>query len=141
MIEVRRDWDLLVEATEQARQYNSIEELKIWYDRPENIQLIEGDNVGIASYQNVGLYCVHWYYQSARGRTAINLGKAMCKMMFTDFGAITLVGIIKKELRHSAWACRQLGFKSLGYLTYEDGDINEMFFATKDEFLKGLDNG
>lgn len=141
MIETRKDWHKLVKATESCRGFTSIEDLATWITMPNNIMFIEGRDVGVASFEYPGLYTVHWYFLDARGREAIDLGKRMCSLLFTEHDAELLRGLIKEELRASRWACRQLGFKSLGKITFADGDVNEMFVATKNEFMKGLNNG
>lgn len=137
MIETRHDWDLLIEATECLRDCVPVSDLEIWFQRPHNIMFIEGNNVGVASFEYDGLYSVHWYYQSARGREAINLGKAMVGELFENHGAKALRAFIKTRLKASRWACRQVGFKSYGLLTFADGDENELFCLTKEEFNKG----
>lgn len=133
MIELRKDRDLLIQATECLRDCCSIPDMDTWLSRPLNVMLIKGDNVGMASYQYDGVYVVHWYFQSARGREAINLGKEMCQALFDECGAKTLIGLIKKHLKASRWACRQLGFKSQGFITYEDGDENEILSMVKEQ--------
>lgn len=141
MIETRKDFDLLVKATECCRDFVSIKVLEEWIKSPFNIMFIEGDNVGVATRDYPGMYTVHWYYNSARGKEAIKLGKAMCVKLFEEHGGQVLRGLIKTRLKASRWACRQLGFKSKGFLTYEDGDENEVLFASKDDFMKGVRHG
>ena len=138
MIETRKDWDLLIEATECNRDFVPIRDLEIWWKLPRNIMFVEGDNVGLATYEYPGMYSVHWYYQSARGRKAITLGKEMCRLLFEEHGAQVLRGLIKDYLKASRWACRQLGFKSHGLVEFPNNDVNELFIATKKEFLEGL---
>lgn len=117
-----------------------LEDLVTWYTTPKNLMLTEGDNVGLATYEYPGLYDVHWYYRSARGRDAINLGKRMVGVLFEHHGAEVLRGLIKVRLKASRWACRQLGFKSQGILTYPDGDVNEIFVMTKADYMEGKGN-
>lgn len=133
MIETRKDRDLLIAATECLREYMPIEHLDLWLSRPDNVMFIEDDNVGVASFQYPGFYIVHWYFQSARGRKAIELGKAMCLLLFEEHGAKVLEGLIKNHLRASAWAARQIGFKSFGCLTFEDGEVNEVLVLMKEQ--------
>ena len=140
MIEVRKDWRLLVKATESVRDICPLEDLATWYTLPKCLMLIDGQDVGLATYDYPGVYTVHWYYQS-RGRDAIELAKKMCALMFTDYGAQALRGIIKHRLKASRWATRQVGFKSTGFVTDAHGEECEVLCATKDEFLKGLTNG
>jgi len=140
MIEVRKDFELLVKATASVRDICSIEDLKTWYELPDCLMLISDEDVGLATYDYPGVYSVHWYYNS-RGRDAIELGKKMCTKLFTDHGAQTLRGIIKKHMKASRWATRQVGFKSQGFVLDKNGEECEVLCATKDEFLKGLKHG
>lgn len=140
MIKVYKDWELLIKATDSVRDICPIKDLEVWFEIPECKMVISGDNVGLATYDYPGVYTVHWYYE-VRGRQAIELAKEMCSVMFTDYGAETLRGIIKKRLKASRWATRQVGFKSIGFTTDAHGEECEVLCATKDNFLKGLNNG
>jgi hypothetical protein len=133
-IETRKDFDLLVKATECCRELMPIEDIQKVLAKDENVMFIHGNDVGLGIYDYPGVYTVHWYYES-RGRQAIDLGKAMTSMLFTEHGAKTLRALIRRELRASRWACRQLGFKSHGYLTFDEDDNNEVLFLTN---LKGI---
>lgn len=97
---------------------------------------ISEKDVGLATFRSPGVYDVHWYYQKARGREAIKLGKAMCGLLFKEHGAQILRGFVKKHLKASRWACRQVGFKSMGFLTFADGDENEVFYLSKADYEK-----
>lgn len=105
--------------------------------------LVEGKDVGLATYHSNGIYSVHWYYQEARGRQAIDLGKAMIGLLFDKYDAKILRALIRTDLKASRWACRQLGFKSYGVLTFADNEDNEILLMTKDEYtaMKDALNG
>lgn len=137
MIERSFDKDLLWEATEELRYMLPKEKLDDFWSRPHNLMFVEDGNVGLATLEYPGVYSVHWYFK-VRGRDAINLGKRMVANLFENYGAETVRGVISKHLKASRWACRQLGFKSYGFVTYADGEENELFCATKKEFLEGL---
>ncbi len=127
---------LLLEATECHRDLFPEEDFKTWFDMPMNIMLAEGKDVGLATYEGPGIYSVHWYYQDARGRAAIDLGIRMTNLLFEKYGAEILRALIKEDFKASRWACRQLGFKSLGMLTFADGDVNEILCKTKQDYLE-----
>ena len=135
MIEQRKDWDLLVKVTEGLRDSCSLDMLKVFFDDPNSYMFVEDNNVGLAVCDYNGLYTVHWYFEK-RGREAINLAKQMIANLFVNYGAKAVRGLIKEHMKASRWACRQVGLKSLGFITFADGDVNEIFAATKDEFLK-----
>lgn len=133
---------LLLEATECHRDKYPAKDFITWFRLPRSIMLAEGRNVGLATYECPGIYSVHWYYQDARGRDAIILGKKMLGEMFDKYGAEIIRAFIRVDLKASRWACRQLGFKSLGILTFADGEDNELFAITKKEFnMKENKNG
>jgi hypothetical protein len=117
-----------------------VEVLKVWWDDPNHLMLVEDDNVGLATYEYPGVYTLHWYYQSARGRKAIDLGKKMVRYLFEHCGAKTVRGLVRtdrKEMKAANWACRQVGMKAHGKMTFANGIENELFVLTKDEFLEG----
>jgi hypothetical protein len=137
------DQELLIEATECHRDLWPVDNFVQWFEMPNNIMLAEGRDVGLVTYEFPGCYTVHWYYQDARGRDAIDLGKKMVGFVFENYDAKVLRGLIRTDFKASRWACRQVGFKSYGNLTFADGDENELFFITRDEYLnmKEKDNG
>lgn len=135
--EVRRDFDLLKSATEELRYMVPLEILDQWWANPRNLMFVEGENVGLATYEYPGVYTVHWYFK-ARGREAINLAKEMVANLFENYGAESIRGVVRTNLKASRWAARQVGMKSYGIVTYADGEENELFCATKKEFLEGL---
>lgn len=139
MITANKDFDLLVKATESVRHFSPIEDLKTWFETPENIMLTEGDSVGLGTLEYPGLYNVHWFY-SVRGRKALNLGRAMIRFLIEHKDAKAVRGWIRTDLRASIWAARQIGFKSLGVFTDQKGEY-ELFCMTKDEFYKDELNG
>lgn len=133
---IHRSFDLkkLLQIVEPYTDLCPIEDFVTWFSRPKNMLFLDGNNAGIASYQYPGVYMVHWYF-SVRGRQAIDLGKAMIKNLFENYDAETVCALIKTKLKASRWAARQVGFKSQGIVMYPDGDENELFTLTKDEFL------
>lgn len=139
MIEETKDFDAFVKATDQCRELMSLDDIEKILAKPENIMFLCGNDVGLAVYDYSGVYTVHWYYVSARGRKAIELGKAMIGRLFNNHGAQTLRALIRKELKASRWACRQLGFKSFGFLEFPNNDTNEILCLTRQGYydMKG----
>lgn len=131
-----RDFELLKKVTECTRDICPISELEAWFINPKHHMFLAGeDNVGLATYEYPGMYTVHWYY-TVRGREAIELAKRMIANLFENYGAQAVRGLIKDNMKASRWACRQVGLKSQGFMTFEDGDVNELFTATKSDFMK-----
>lgn len=113
------------------------EDFKTWFDMPRNLMFADGENVGLATYEYPGVYSVHWFFK-VRGRKALDLGRDMVKNLFENYGAETVRGFIKKDLKASRWAARQIGLRSRGFITFEDGEVSELFISTKEDFLNNL---
>lgn len=134
-MEERRDFDLLVKATECVRDMSPIADLETWFENPHHVMLCDGDSVGLGTLEYPGLYNIHWFY-TARGRQALNLGRDMIRFLFEHKDAKAVRGWIRTDLKPSLWAARQIGLKSLGVI-----DDHELFFMTKDDFYKDEING
>lgn len=130
------DLDLLLRATDQPTVTSKPEDFKEWFSRPMNMMFADGEDVGIATYQYPGCYIVHWFFKS-RGRKALTLGRAMVKNLFDNYDTEVVIGFIRENLKASRWAARQIGLKSRGLMRFADGEINEVFVTTKEEFLEG----
>lgn len=134
MIKRSFDLDLLLRATNLPEIHSNQEDFRTWFDMPKNLMFTEGENVGLATYEYPGVYTVHWYYK-VRGREAIELGKRMLKNLFDNYGAETVRGVVRTDLKASRWAARQVGYKSVGIFKFPDGSENEIFILTKQELL------
>lgn len=135
MIQRSFDRDLLLKATESVRELCPPKVLDEWWSDPRHMMFVESGNVGLATFEYPGLYNVHWYFKD-RGRKAIDTAKRMIENLFVNYDAKAVRGVIRTDLKASRWACRQVGLKSYGII-----DGNELFHVTKEDFLKGLDNG
>lgn len=139
MIEDRKDFDLLWKVTEPLRYKCSKEILEAFIKEDRNLMFVDGEDVALCTFEYPGFYNVHWFYTS-RGRAAINQGKAMIGHLFDDHGAQAARGMIRVDLKASRWAARQVGMKSYGLMTYPDGEVNELFIMTKQDY-EGNKNG
>lgn len=106
-----------------------------WFSKPENYALIEGDNIAFGEYKSPGVYWVHFCFDAARGREAIQLTKDMFEEFCRACPVKTAIGLIEVNNKKARWLIRQVGFKSLGEVMTENG-MCEMFYSTKD-----LNNG
>lgn len=139
MIEEKRDFDLLVRATEEVRDISSLDDLKVWFADPRHVMLVDGENVGICTYEYPGLYNAHWFMKD-RGRKAIDTGKAMIRYMFEHKDAEVIRGMIGLNYKASRWAVRQVGLRSLGIIPAPHKPFDyELFYTNKKEFLEGND--
>lgn len=102
--------------------------------------LAEGENVGLASFEYPGMYTCHLYFK-AKGREAIKLGRAMLVHLFDNYDVKAVRGLIKVRFKAARWAARQMGWESLGLVSFPNGD-DELFYGTKENFTdKEQDNG
>lgn len=132
MIQRSYDRDKLREATKELRWMNSDEDLEKWWSFPDNIMLVDGDDVGLATYEYPGVYSCHLYFKS-KGRKAIKQGRAMLLHLFDNYEAKAVRGLIKTQFKAARWAARQMGWVSLGVVKFPNGD-DELFYGTKENF-------
>lgn len=104
-----------------------------WFSKPENYAYKEGDNVAFGEYKSPGVYWVHFCFDTAKGREAINLTKRMFKQLSEDTPLKMAIGLIHVDNKKAKWLIRQVGFQSLGLVDTENG-VCEMFYSksTKD---------
>lgn len=140
MIQRSFDLPLLLRATNLPHIHSNQDDFITWFNNPNNLMFVDGENVGLATQEYPGFYTVHWYYQ-VRGRAAIELGKAMLRNLFENYGAETVRGIIRTDLKASRWAARQVGYKSVGIFKFADGTENEIFILTKNDLLNKEETG
>jgi len=133
---LQRSFDpkLLEEALSTVPDEKDGVDYEAWINNHNNVMLVENDNVGLASYEYPGVYNVHWFYKSAKGRGAINLAKRMLTYMF-EHGAQTIRGLTREDHRAARWLAKQVGLTSYGFVQYPDEELrHEIMFITKDEF-------
>ena len=102
-----------------------------WFSRPNNYALKDGYNISFGEYKSPGLYWVHFCFDTARGRKAIQLTKDMLAAFYEACPVKTSIGLIAEENRKARWLIRQVGFISLGMIDTKDG-LCEMFYYTKE---------
>lgn len=137
MIERSFDKALLLEVTKDLRHMVAEATLEEWWANPSHLMFVEGKNVGLATCEYPGVYTVHWYFD-VRGRDAIRLAQRMVKNLFENYDAKAIRGLTRVDMKAARWAARQVGMKSMGFVTHADGVETEIFCATKEEFLEGL---
>lgn len=119
--------------TDKYPQYFTFD-VEDWFSKENNYALIEGDNIAFGEYKSPGVYWVHFCFDTARGREAINLTKRMFKRLSRDCPLKIGIGLIGVNNKKAKWLIRQVGFKSLGEIDTANG-LCEMFYShsTKDE--------
>lgn len=122
------------EVTDRHLDYFSFD-VEGWLSKPENYALIEGANIAFGEFKSPGVYHVHFCFDTAKGRDAIELTRRMFRAFCEACPVEVAVGLIAVDNKKAKWLIRQVGFKSLGEIMTENG-MCEMFYATKD-----LNNG
>lgn len=102
-----------------------------WFAKDGNYALMEGDNIAFGEYKSPGTYWVHFCFDTARGREAIQLTKDMFEEFCRVCPVKTAIGLIEVDNKKAKWVIRQVGFKSLGEIMTENG-LCEMFYSTKE---------
>ena len=117
------------EVTERHPQYCTFD-VEEWFLEDRNYALIEGENIAFGEWKKPGLYWVHFCFDEAKGREAINL----CRKMFFEFCRVRpvwiAIGLIALDNRKARWLIRQVGFHSLGETETENGPC-EMFYSVR----------
>lgn len=112
-------------------------DVESWIANPRNYAVMSDDNIAFAEYKQDGVYWVHFCFNSARGRDAITLTKAMFDDLCKTFPLKIAIGLISIENKKACWLIRQVGFKSLGTIDTENG-VCEMFYQTTKENTDGF---
>lgn len=115
-------------ATDKHPDYFSFD-VEDWFSKTENYALKEGDNISFGEYKSPGVYWVHFCFDTAKGRDAINLTKRMFSEFCKTCPVRIAIGLIHLDNRKARWLIRQVGFKSLGEVETENGRC-EMFYNT-----------
>ena len=115
--------------TDKHPQYFTFD-VDAWFANADNYALIEGDNIAFGEYKHPGVYWVHFCFDTARGREAIQLTKDMFEEFCRVCPVKTAIGLIEVNNRKARWLIRQVGFKSLGEVMTENG-LCEMFYSTR----------
>jgi hypothetical protein len=115
------------EVTDKHPDYFTFDVEK-WFLEDKNYALQEGDNIAFGEYKSPGVYWVHFCFDTAKGREAIQLTRDM----FTEFckqrPVRIAIGLIQVNNKKAKWLIRQVGFTSLGLIDTENG-LCEMFYS------------
>lgn len=102
-----------------------------WFSKEENYALKEGANIAFGEYKRPGVYFVHFCFDTAKGRDAIDLTRRMFKEFCRSCPVETAIGLIHVGNKKAKWLIRQVGFKSLGEVMTDNG-LCEMFYSHKE---------
>ena len=104
-----------------------------WAANTNNVALESGDDFGVFEYEYPGVYTGHYFFGSARGKTAIALSKHMLAIVFDEYGAKTIRGMTPSHHKAALWMNRQLGFKDYGEVDTPAGP-HRLVCLTKADF-------
>jgi hypothetical protein len=104
-----------------------------WIANPNHIALESDGNFGVFEYEYPGVYTGHYFFASARGRTALQLSKAMLAIVFDEHKAKLIRGMTPTHHKGALWMNRQLGFKSHGVVETIAGP-HELVMLTDTDF-------
>lgn len=99
-----------------------------WFSNDKNYALKEGENIAFGEYKADGVYWVHFCFDTAKGREAIDLTRRMFKEFCSRRPVKTAVGLIEVNNKKAKWLIRQVGFESLGIVDTKNGPC-EMFYS------------
>jgi hypothetical protein len=94
-----------------------------------------GDDAGCFIEKYPGVWESH-YLCTSRGRDAFTSTHNVLREFFNNEDAAVITGAISKENRAARLFTRKVGFTSLGFITYPEGDY-ELFILTKKDYLNG----
>lgn len=103
-----------------------------WLANRYNIMYVEGDDVGLLTFEYPGVYNAHWFFKS-RGKDALDTAFDMLDDLFNTSDAKAIRGITPIDLKGARYLAKRLGFISMGIEEYPDGKY-EVMVLTKNDF-------
>lgn len=104
-----------------------------WLSIDENLMLVDGEDVGLLTFEYPGLYNGHWFFNS-RGKEARDVANRMLDYAFKEHQAQVIRGITPVSLLGARRLAKILGFKSYGMLEYPDKEPEELMILTKKDY-------
>ena len=118
------------EITKNHQRYFTFDE-DSWFSDDRNYAVEHGDDAAFAEYKSPGIYWVHFCFNTARGRKAIDLVEEIFNYFCSRREVKTVVGLIEVGNKKALWLIRQCGFSTLGEVPTKIG-LCEMFYRNKD---------
>lgn len=108
-----------------------------WIADPDNIALTDGKgNFNLFQYDTYGVYWAHTYFNTARGKEAIDLCRSSLAWVFSDDSPVQVIkGITPLYKQGARWLNRKLGLQSHGIIKTRDG-TGELFILDKHTYLE-----
>jgi hypothetical protein len=128
--------DDLREGTDLYREFVPADfDFKGWVGNINNILLKDEDSIGFVTYEYPGVYSVHHFHKTRRGRDAIRVSGAMMKYAFDNYPVQVMRGLTKTSHKAALWIARHLGMKSYGVVD-TCGAPHELFMLTREQFYE-----
>lgn len=132
------DPEVMRKAFEPYPEYNEGVDYEAWVNDENNIMFVEGDSVGLLTYNYPGVYTGHYFFK-VHGKEAFDLCRRIVSRMIDKYGAKTFRGLTSVDNRKALTFNRRLGMKSHGIVPGNNGPV-ELFTMTAEEF-KEKNNG
>jgi hypothetical protein len=121
---------------EASEEFNGIDfDYEGWVANHQNIMYVVDDDVGLATYDYPGVYTAHWFFVS-RGRKALDVAFAMYDDLFNRQNAKAVRGVTPVRLKGARYLAKRIGFETVGFETWPDGEECEIMVLSRDEFNK-----
>lgn len=131
MIERSYDPDILTVAC-SPYDYHFGPDNATWLANHDNLMYVEGENVGLATFDYPGMYTLHWFYKS-RGKEALKVCKRMIEKLIAEQDVKVLRGVIHMDNKPSRFLAKRMGFQRVSIEEFLDGP-NELIYMTKEVF-------
>lgn len=106
---------------------------KTWLETPGNVAYRIGDNIGLATLDYPGLYCVHWFF-TAKGKEAIRICQTMLDKVFSEHGAEAVRGVTPIDNKPARFLAKYVGCETISIETFADGTTCELMLLSKERF-------
>jgi hypothetical protein len=106
-----------------------------WVGNTHNILLKDEDSIGFVTFEYPGVYSVHHFHKTRRGRAAIDCSGEMMKFIFDNYPIQVIRGLTRSDHRAALWIARHLGMKSYGVFDTH-GAPHELFMLTREQFYE-----
>lgn len=131
---IERSYDPIVMTKAMAPyDYHMAPSNEEWLLKPDNLMYVSGEDVGLATFDYPGLYCVHWFFKS-RGKKAIKTCIEMLDKVFGEHEAQAVRGVTPIDNKPARFLAKYVGCETVSIETYADGLEYELMILSKERF-------
>lgn len=129
------DPEVIKEAMEPYPEMNDLNaDWAEFLEDTNNIMFVEGDSVGVLTYNYPGCYTGHYFFKVG-GKEAFDLCRRMVREAIEKHGAQLFRGLTPVDNRKALIFNRRLGMTSYGLVELSRGP-HELFCMTAEDFIK-----